>query len=116
MRFPLNHALLEHVYRAAGPHGRPGSRRPRLDQDSDEDVGGLARLPGLETVRDQLAARIAVLQVEQARRAAGAEIRRRAWKNLVFTGRPGTASPERLRLSPGTTGTWDCCPWGTSPK
>jgi hypothetical protein len=39
---------------------------PRLDQDSDEHADGLARLPGLEAVRDQLAARIAVLQAEQA--------------------------------------------------
>jgi ATPase family protein associated with various cellular activities (AAA) len=41
-------------------------------------------------VRDQLAARIAVLQAEQDRRAAGAQIPRPAWKNLVFTGGPGT--------------------------
>jgi hypothetical protein len=61
----------------------------KLDRDSD-DIGGLASLPGLKAVRDQLAARIAVLQAEQARRNAGAEIRRPAWKNLVFTGGPGT--------------------------
>ena len=24
MRFPLNHALLEHAFQAASPHGRPG--------------------------------------------------------------------------------------------
>lgn len=61
----------------------------RLDQCSD-DIGGLADLPGLKAVREKLAARIAVLQAEQSRRNAGAEIRRPAWKNLIFTGGPGT--------------------------
>jgi hypothetical protein len=61
----------------------------KLGQGSD-DIGGLGSLPGLKAVRDQLAERIAVLQAEQARRNAGAEIRRPAWKNLVFTGGPGT--------------------------
>lgn len=61
----------------------------KLDRDSD-DIGGLACLPGLKAVRDQLAARIAVLQAEQARRDAGAVIGRPAWKNLVFTGGPST--------------------------
>lgn len=37
----------------------------KLDRDSD-DIGGLAGLPGLQAVRDQLAARIAVLQAELA--------------------------------------------------
>jgi hypothetical protein len=60
-----------------------------LGQDAD-DIGGLGSLPGLKAVRDQLAERITVLQAEQARRNAGAEIRRPAWKNLVFTGGPGT--------------------------
>jgi len=62
---------------------------PKLDRDSD-DSGGLADLPGPKAVRDQLAERIAVLQAEQARRNAGMEVRRPAWKNLVFTGGPGT--------------------------
>jgi hypothetical protein len=60
-----------------------------LDQDSG-DIGGLAGLPGLKAVRDPLAGRIDVLQAEQARRATGADVRRTAWKNLVFTGGPGT--------------------------
>jgi hypothetical protein len=59
-----------------------------LDQCSG-DIGGLAGLSGLKTVREQLAARIAV-QAEQACRAVGVEVRRPAWKNLVFTGGPGT--------------------------
>ena len=53
-------------------------------------MGGLAGLPGLTAVSDQLAARITVLQAEQARRDAGMEVRGPAWKNLVFTGGPGT--------------------------
>jgi hypothetical protein len=63
---------------------------PRLDRCSEEDIGGLAGLPGLEAVGDQLAARIAVLQVERARRDAGIEVRKPAWKNLAFAGGPGT--------------------------
>ena len=62
---------------------------PRLDSDREQDMGGLASLPGLETVSEQLAGPIAVLRAEQARRQAGAAIRRPAWKNLVFTGGPG---------------------------
>jgi stage V sporulation protein K len=65
------------------------NENPELGRDLD-DIGGLADLPGLKTVRDQLAERIVVLRAEQARRNAGAEIRRTAWKNLVFTGGPGT--------------------------
>ena len=63
---------------------------PRLDSDREQDMGGLAGLPGLETVSEQLAGPIAVLRAEQARRQAGAAIRRPAWKNLVFTGGPGS--------------------------
>ena len=61
---------------------------PALDQD--RDMGGLAGLPGLETVCEQLAGPIAVLRAEQARRKAGAAVTRAAWKNLIFTGGPGT--------------------------
>ena len=63
---------------------------PELDQDRERDMGGLAGLPGLETVSEQLAGPIAVLRAEQARRKAGAAITRAAWKNLIFTGGPGT--------------------------
>jgi hypothetical protein len=41
-------------------------------------------------VRRQLDPVIAVLAAEQRRRNAGLEVRRRAWKNLVFTGGPGS--------------------------
>ena len=58
--------------------------------DHDHDLGGLAGLPGLAPVTDQLARWIAVLRAERARRQAGAEIRRPAWMNLVFTGGPGS--------------------------
>jgi hypothetical protein len=41
-------------------------------------------------VAGQLAPLITVLRAEQARRKAGIQITRPAWKNLVFTGGPGT--------------------------
>ena len=41
---------------------------PQLDQDRERDMGGLARLAGLETVSEQLAGPIAILRAEQARR------------------------------------------------
>jgi SpoVK/Ycf46/Vps4 family AAA+-type ATPase len=63
---------------------------PRLDSDRDQDMGGLASLPGLETVSEQLAGLVAVLRAEQARRQAGMAVTRPPWKNLVFTGGPGT--------------------------
>ena len=55
----------------------------------EQDTGELAALPGLEPVSEQLAGLITVLWAEQARRRAGIEISRPAWKNLVFTGAPG---------------------------
>ena len=60
-------------------------------------MGGLAALPGLETVTGQIADLIAVLRAEQARRRAGIEIRRPAWKNLVFTGGPGVGKSRAAR-------------------
>lgn len=60
------------------------------DQSTIRDMGGLANLPGLDTVRDQLAAVIAVIEAERARLDAGIPVTRRRWKNLVFTGGPGT--------------------------
>src|ERR1700733_14012278 len=53
-------------------------------------MGGLAGFPGLEAVCEQLAGPIAVLRAEQARRKAGVSVTRAAWKNLIFTGGPGT--------------------------
>jgi hypothetical protein len=53
-------------------------------------LAALAALPGLADVAAQLDTALAVTRAEQARQAAGAAITRRAWKNLVFTGGPGT--------------------------
>jgi hypothetical protein len=53
-------------------------------------MGGLAALAGLEMAAGQLAPLVTVLRAEQARRTAGIAISRPAWKNLVFTGGPGT--------------------------
>jgi stage V sporulation protein K len=61
-----------------------------LDPASAAGTGGLAALAGLETAAGQLAPLITVLRAEQARRKAGIAITRPAWKNLVFTGGPGT--------------------------
>ena len=63
----------------------------------EADLGGLAALTGLETVTGQIVDLIAVLRAEQARRQAGIEIRRPAWKDLVFTGGPGTGKSRAAR-------------------
>lgn len=60
------------------------------DLDHDHDLGGLTGLPGMEPVTDQLALWIAVVRAERSRRQAGVEILRPGWKNLVFTGGPGS--------------------------
>jgi AAA lid domain/ATPase family associated with various cellular activities (AAA) len=73
------------------------NRTPGLGQD----MGELAALPGLEQVAGQIAPLIAVLRTEQARRRAGIEIRRPAWKNLVFTGGPGTGKSCAARAVAG---------------
>ena len=70
---------------------------PRLARHGEQDIGGLAGLPGLEPVAGQLGERIAVLRAEQARRQAGLTITRPAWKNLVFTGGPGTGKSRAAR-------------------
>jgi SpoVK/Ycf46/Vps4 family AAA+-type ATPase len=70
---------------------------PRPAGDREQELGGLAGLPGLETVAGQLGERIAVLRAEQARRQAGLTITRPAWKNLVFTGVPGTGKSRAAR-------------------
>ena len=68
-----------------------------LDVTPGPGLGELAALPGLEAVTGQLAPLIAVLRAEQARRRAGITIRRPAWKNLVFTGGPGTGKSRAAR-------------------
>ena len=57
---------------------------------AQQDLGGLAGLPGLETVTEQLAGAIAVVRAEQARRDAGVAVARPARKNMIFTGGPGS--------------------------
>ena len=61
-----------------------------LDPASALDTGGLVALAGLEMAAGQFAPLLAVLRAEQARRKAGIAISRPAWKNVVFTGGPGT--------------------------
>jgi len=71
------------------------------DRESDhsrgQDMEDLAGLPGLETVHAQLAGWIAVIRAELARREAGIAVGRPAWKNLVFTGGPGTGKSRAAR-------------------
>src|SRR5271165_5564230 len=73
-------------------HGATG-----LARDRGQDLGGLAGLPGLDPVAGQLGERIAVLRAEQARRRAGLAVTRPAWKNLVFTGGPGSGKTRAAR-------------------
>ena len=61
-----------------------------LDPASATGTGGLAGFAGLEMAAGQLAPLLTVLRAEQARRKAGIAISRPVWKNLVFTGGPGT--------------------------
>ena len=70
---------------------------PGQDLDREPGMGGLAGLPGLEAVGEQLAGLIAVLRAEQARRQAGMAVTRAAWKNLVFTGGPGCGKTRAAR-------------------
>ena len=72
------------------PGGRPAPLAPAPSGTVRPLATGLADLKGLEGVRDQLDVVIAVLKAEQARRKAGAAVRRPAWKNLVFTGLAGS--------------------------
>jgi len=51
---------------------------------------GLADLRGLEPVQDQLRSVLAILEAERSREQGGWAVKRRAWKNLVFTGGPGS--------------------------
>jgi hypothetical protein len=74
-----------------------------LDPASAADTGGLAALAGLEMAAGQLAPLITVLRAEQGRRKAGIAISRPAWKNLVFTGGPGTGKLRAAARMPGTT-------------
>jgi len=93
----------EHSERTAGWLGRLDGNMTAshgatgLARDRGQDLGGLAGLPGLDPVAGQLGERIAVLRAEQARRQAGLAIKRPAWKNLVFTGGPGSGKTRAAR-------------------
>jgi hypothetical protein len=68
----------------------PGAARSAPRAPGGPAVSGLSGLQCSETVRSKLDPVIAVLAAEQRRRNAGSVVRRRAWKNLVFTGGPGS--------------------------
>lgn len=70
-----------------------------LNPASVLDMSGLAGLAGLEMAAGQLAPLITVLRAEQARRTAGIAITRPAWKNLVFTGGPGTGKSRAAAIA-----------------
>jgi transcriptional regulator with XRE-family HTH domain len=63
------------------------STTPRAPRTAMAELGTLR---GLERVHSQLDDAVAVLAAEQGRKNAGLPVRRLAWKNLVFTGGPGT--------------------------
>src|SRR5579859_5438654 len=69
--------------------GRRTGTMTVVNGTSESDPAELAALYGLEPVTTQLTGLIAILRAEQARRQAGIQISRPAWKNLVFTGAPG---------------------------
>lgn len=54
------------------------------------EMTGLDGLAGLEPVRDQIGEWLTVVRAERARILAGAQVRRRVWKNALFTGGPGS--------------------------
>jgi SpoVK/Ycf46/Vps4 family AAA+-type ATPase len=72
----------------AGDHDDPNPGVPPPAKPASRGQSLLA-LPGLDSVRAQLDAVIAVAKAEQARQAAGVTVRP-GWKNLVFAGGPGT--------------------------
>jgi hypothetical protein len=61
------------------------------------NLGGLAALPGLEAVAEQLERWVAVLRAEQARRRSGAAVGRPSWKNLIFADGPGSGKSRAAR-------------------
>jgi hypothetical protein len=67
--------------------------------DWTEDIAGLA---GLEEVRSQLEEWLAVVRAERARADLGMQISRPTWKNLIFTGGPGTGKSWVARSLAGT--------------
>ena len=78
--------------RIAPPHAQalPAAAGPGSPCPARVPVEGVASLLGRGTVQAQLNGVVVVLEAQQSRRAAGSAVRRPAWKNLVFTGGPGT--------------------------
>jgi hypothetical protein len=86
--------------RSPSGHAAPPAQTP--SGAARPPVAGLSGLQGLDGVRSQLDHVIAVLKAEQARRKAGSAVRRPAWKNLVFTGPPGSGK-SRTAIAVGQT-------------
>lgn len=63
---------------------------PISPQPTRVPAEGLAALLYRETVQGPLNEVMAALKAQQSRRACGSTVRRPVWKNLVFTGGPGT--------------------------
>jgi ATPase family associated with various cellular activities (AAA) len=57
---------------------------------SSPELSALGGLAGLKGARGQLEEWLAVVRAERARTGLGMKISRPTWKNLVFTGEPGT--------------------------
>ena len=87
---PLTAALARQpgTDRAAGDSGEAGKGGEAGDRAGDP-MAELAALPGLDPVRGELEAVLAVARAERARRDAGVRVRP-GWRNLVFAGGPGT--------------------------
>jgi len=68
----------------------PVQRNAVITKEEGASSGGLAGLRGLEPVQDQLRGVLAILEAERGRERGGWSVRRRAWKNLVFTGGAGS--------------------------
>lgn len=67
------------------------------DSPAGDAAAELAALPGLTSVKEQLAPLISLAEAEAARRRAGITLRP-AWKNLAFTGPPGTGKSRAAAL------------------
>jgi ATPase family associated with various cellular activities (AAA) len=62
------------------------------------ELSALDGLAGLKEVRATLDEWLAVVRAERARAGTGVRITRPAWKNLVFTGGPGTGKSHAARV------------------
>jgi replication-associated recombination protein RarA len=79
----------EAARRAAGGGSAPEHDGGESPGGPDDPLADLAALPGLATVKADIAGLIVTVRAEQARQAAGMSVRP-AWKNLVLAGGPGT--------------------------